>query len=99
MLYKREGDGNQPISNITNVNFRTDELFPSGHPRLIANSGNEMWHTDSSFKPVPAYCSMLSGREVPHYRRRSWANGQRSGRGARGGVTTCRAARSRSFLP
>ena len=65
MLYKREGDGNQPISNITNVDFRTDELFPSGHPRLIANSGNEMWHTDSSFKPVPAYCSMLSGREVP----------------------------------
>ncbi len=65
MLYKREGDGNQPISNITNVDFRTDKLFPSGHPRLIANSGNEMWHTDSSFKPVPAYCSMLSGREVP----------------------------------
>jgi len=65
MLYKREGDGNQPISNITNVDFRTDEIFPPNHSRLIGNSGNGMWHTDSSFKPVPAHCSMLSGREVP----------------------------------
>jgi alpha-ketoglutarate-dependent 2,4-dichlorophenoxyacetate dioxygenase len=65
MLCKREGDGNQPISNITNVDFRSDQIFPVGHSRLIANSGNENWHTDSSFKPAPAYCSMLSGREVP----------------------------------
>jgi alpha-ketoglutarate-dependent 2,4-dichlorophenoxyacetate dioxygenase len=27
--------------------------------------GNYMWHTDSSFKPVPALCSLLSGRIVP----------------------------------
>jgi alpha-ketoglutarate-dependent 2,4-dichlorophenoxyacetate dioxygenase len=32
---------------------------------MIFNSGNEMWHTDSSFKRVPATASLLSGREVP----------------------------------
>ncbi len=65
MLYKLEGDGNQPISNITNIDHRTNQIYPPGHSRLMANSGNEMWHTDSSFKSVPALCSMLSGREVP----------------------------------
>lgn len=64
-VYKREGDGGVPVANITNVDFRTNTLFPPDHPRLKSNSGNEMWHTDSSFKPVPTYCSMLSGREVP----------------------------------
>jgi alpha-ketoglutarate-dependent 2,4-dichlorophenoxyacetate dioxygenase len=64
-VYKREGDGGVPVANITNVDFRTDEIFPPDHPRLKSNTGNEMWHTDSSFKPVPSYCSMLSGREVP----------------------------------
>ncbi len=64
-VYKREGDGGVPVANITNVDFRTNELFPPDHPRIRSNSGNEMWHSDSSFKPVPSYCSMLSGREVP----------------------------------
>jgi alpha-ketoglutarate-dependent 2,4-dichlorophenoxyacetate dioxygenase len=33
--------------------------------RMIYHSGNQLWHTDSSFKPVPAHSSALSGREVP----------------------------------
>ena len=33
--------------------------------RMRYQSGNQLWHTDSSFKPVPAMVSLLSGREVP----------------------------------
>ena len=32
---------------------------------MLYQSGNQLWHTDSSFKPVPAMASLLSGREVP----------------------------------
>jgi hypothetical protein len=31
--------------------------------RMIYHSANQMWHTDSSFKRVPALASLLSGRE------------------------------------
>ena len=31
----------------------------------IVQLANQLWHTDSSFKPVPAMASLLSGREVP----------------------------------
>lgn len=64
-IYKDEGDGGVPIAHISNVDPRTNAIYPLGHPRLLANTGNEMWHSDSSFKQVPAFCSMLSGREVP----------------------------------
>ena len=33
--------------------------------RLLFNRGNQLWHTDSSFKYVPARCSLLSAREIP----------------------------------
>ena len=32
---------------------------------MMYQSGNQLWHTDSSFKPTPAMASLLSGREVP----------------------------------
>jgi len=52
------------ISNLSNVDAE-DRLIPRGDKRNIFNAGNQMWHSDSSFKRVPALASLLSGREVP----------------------------------
>jgi alpha-ketoglutarate-dependent 2,4-dichlorophenoxyacetate dioxygenase len=52
------------ISNLANVDGE-DRLIPRGDRRNLFNAGNQIWHTDSSFKRVPALASLLSGREVP----------------------------------
>jgi alpha-ketoglutarate-dependent 2,4-dichlorophenoxyacetate dioxygenase len=53
------------IALISNVDPVTNDIIPPLDKRMIFNSGNEMWHTDSSFKRIPAMASLLSGREVP----------------------------------
>ncbi len=53
------------IAVISNVDPETDTILSADDWRNVYNSGNEMWHTDSSFKRVPAIASLLSGREVP----------------------------------
>ena len=52
------------IANLSNVDAE-DRLIPAGDRRNVFNAGNQMWHTDSSFKQVPAMASLLSAREVP----------------------------------
>ncbi|MFI5326843.1 MAG: TauD/TfdA dioxygenase family protein, partial [Candidatus Rokuibacteriota bacterium] len=52
------------ISNLSNVDA-AGRLIPAGDKRNLFNAGNQMWHTDSSFKKVPAMASLLSGREIP----------------------------------
>jgi alpha-ketoglutarate-dependent 2,4-dichlorophenoxyacetate dioxygenase len=52
------------VSNLANVDAE-DRLIPTGDKRNLFNAGNQMWHTDSSFKRVPAHASLLSAREVP----------------------------------
>ena len=52
------------IANLSNVDGE-GRLIPAGDKRNLYNAGNQMWHTDSSFKKVPAMASLLSGREIP----------------------------------
>ena len=52
------------IANLSNVDGE-DRLIPAGDKRNLYNAGNQMWHTDSSFKQVPAHASLLSAREIP----------------------------------
>ena len=52
------------VANLSNVDAE-GRLIPTGDKRNLYNAGNQMWHTDSSFKKVPAHASLLSAREVP----------------------------------
>jgi alpha-ketoglutarate-dependent 2,4-dichlorophenoxyacetate dioxygenase len=52
------------IANLSNVDAE-NRLIPAGDRRNLFNAGNQMWHTDSSFKKVPAMASLLSAREIP----------------------------------
>jgi alpha-ketoglutarate-dependent 2,4-dichlorophenoxyacetate dioxygenase len=40
-------------------------VVPEDHRLALENKANQLWHTDSSFKPVPALASVLSSRIVP----------------------------------
>jgi alpha-ketoglutarate-dependent 2,4-dichlorophenoxyacetate dioxygenase len=54
------------LVDLSNVDPRgEDRLMDWKDRRMLYQSGNQLWHTDSSFKPIPAMASLLSGREVP----------------------------------
>lgn len=52
------------IAVMTNLDAQGN-LLPLDDPGMLHRLRNEAWHTDSSFKPVAALCSLLSGRMVP----------------------------------
>src|SRR5438128_12425951 len=46
----------------------TDEngkVVPADHRLALRNKANQLWHTDSTFKRVPALASVLSARVIP----------------------------------
>jgi len=54
-----------PFARQSNLDINSGEVIPSEDRRMIYQKGNYLWHTDSSFKPVPSLCSLLSARIVP----------------------------------
>jgi alpha-ketoglutarate-dependent 2,4-dichlorophenoxyacetate dioxygenase len=41
------------------------KVVPPDHRYALRNKANQLWHTDSSFKRVPALTSVLSARTIP----------------------------------
>jgi len=41
------------------------KVVPADHRLSLRNKANQLWHTDSSFKRVPALASILSARIIP----------------------------------
>ena len=54
-----------PFARQSNLDIGTGAVIPAEDRRMIYQRGNYLWHTDSSFKPVPSLCSLLSARVVP----------------------------------
>jgi alpha-ketoglutarate-dependent 2,4-dichlorophenoxyacetate dioxygenase len=52
------------MADVGNLDAENRILETSDRQRLY-NLGNRLWHTDSSFKRLPAYSSMLHARSIP----------------------------------
>jgi alpha-ketoglutarate-dependent 2,4-dichlorophenoxyacetate dioxygenase len=52
------------LADISNLD-RDHQVFARDDRRRMFNLGNELWHSDSSFRAIPAKYSLLSGRVVP----------------------------------
>jgi alpha-ketoglutarate-dependent 2,4-dichlorophenoxyacetate dioxygenase len=52
------------MADVGNLDAENRILAADDRQRLY-NLGNRLWHTDSSFKRLPAYCSMLHARSIP----------------------------------
>jgi alpha-ketoglutarate-dependent 2,4-dichlorophenoxyacetate dioxygenase len=57
------GEGTH-YSIITNI-AADGTLVSSSHRQAQSNRANQLWHTDSTFKAIPALASVLSARTIP----------------------------------
>jgi alpha-ketoglutarate-dependent 2,4-dichlorophenoxyacetate dioxygenase len=54
----------EKMADVGNLDADDNILAANDRVRLY-QLGNRLWHTDSSFKRLPAYCSILHGRSIP----------------------------------
>ena len=54
----------EKMADVGNLDADNNILAANDRVRLY-QLGNRLWHTDSSFKRLPAYCSILHGRSIP----------------------------------
>ena len=52
------------LADVSNLDAE-DRILKTDDRQRLYNLGNQLWHTDSSFKRLPAYCSMLHARTIP----------------------------------
>ena len=52
------------INDISNLD-KDGNVLPRDDRRRLASLGNQLWHSDSSFKPTPSKYSLLSARVIP----------------------------------
>lgn len=53
-----------PFHTIGNV-LEDGTKLGNSHQRTVFQTGNNLWHSDSSFRPVPTFVSIMSAHEVP----------------------------------
>jgi alpha-ketoglutarate-dependent 2,4-dichlorophenoxyacetate dioxygenase len=51
------------IADVSNLD-QNNQVFARDDRRRMFNLGNQLWHSDSSFRAIPAKYSLLSGRRV-----------------------------------
>ena len=52
------------IADVSNLN-QDNTIWAEDSPRRLHELGNRLWHTDSSFRPNPAFASFLYARSIP----------------------------------
>lgn len=57
--------GGSAFARQSNLDMASGGIIAPNDRRMVYQRGNLMWHSDSSFKAVPALCSILSARQVP----------------------------------